>query len=232
MPTSTAPDDAASARRGRGRPPRSPAETEAVRVQIRQAAKRVMTEHGYHGVSVELILRSAGLSRATFYRHFANTDEVIDLILRDANDRLVQQVVGAVHAADGPHQKVEAGLLAWRRWCEDAGPLLRTIYAEMHDTRSLAHAHRLRAIDAMKAEFNHAVTSLGRPPLDPLQIETFIVGIEYLGFRYMFGSEPASEASWARTRQTMLRLALGMLGGKREWGNAQQLAGLLGIALD
>jgi AcrR family transcriptional regulator len=232
MPTSTAPDDAASARRGRGRPPRSPAETEAVRAQIRQAAARVMAEHGYHGVSVELILRAAGMSRATFYRHFANTDEVIDLILRDANDRLVQQVVGAVHAADGPQQKVEAGLLAWRHWCEEAGPLLRTLYAEMHDTQSLAYAHRLRAIDVMKAEFNNAITHLGRPPLDPLQVETFIVGIEYLGFRYLFGEEPACEASWARTREAMLRLALGMLGGEREWGNARQLASLLGIKLD
>lgn len=232
MPTSTAPDDAASARRGRGRPPRSPAETEVVRAQIRRAAARVMAEHGYHGVSVELILRAAGLSRATFYRHFANTDEVIDLILRDANDRLVQQVVGAVHAAEGPQQKVEAGLLAWRRWCEDAGPLLRAMYAEMHDTQSLAHAHRLRAISAMKTEFNTAITSLGRPALDPLQVETFIVGVEYLGFRYLFGSEPPCEASWARTREAMLRLALGMLGGEREWGNARQLASLLGIRLD
>lgn len=232
MPTSTAPDDAARARRGRGRPPRSLAETEAVRAQIRLAAAQVMAEHGYHGVSVELILKSAGLSRATFYRHFANADEVIDLILRDANDRLVQQVVGAVHAAEGPQQKVEAGLLAWRHWCEEAGPLLRTIYAEMHDMQSLAYAHRVRTIDVMKAEFNNAITHLGRPPLDPLQIETFIVGIEYLGFRYLFGSEPACEASWARTREAMLRLALGMLGGKREWGNAQQLASLLGIKLD
>lgn len=203
-----------------------------MRAQIRQAAKRVMAEHGYHGVSVELILRTAGVSRATFYRHFANTDEVIDLILRDANDRLVELVVGAVHAAEGPQQKVEAGLLAWRRWCEDAGTLLRTIYAEMHDTQSLAHAHRLRAIDVMKAEFNRAITSLGRPPLDPLQVETFIVGIEYLGFRYLFGEDAPCEASWARTREAMLRLALGMLGGEREWGNARQLASLLGIRLD
>lgn len=232
MPTSTAPDNAASARRGRGRPPRSPAETEAVRAQIRRAAAQVMAEHGCHGVSVELVLKTAGVSRATFYRHFANADEVISVILRDANDRLVQQVVSAVHAAEGPQQKVEAGLMAWRRWCEDAGPLLRALYADMHDTRSLAHEHRLRAIEVMKTEFNRAITSLGRPPLDPLQVETFIVGIEYLGFRYLFGEDAPCEASWARTREAMLRLALGMLGGEREWGNARQLASLLGIRLD
>jgi len=232
MPTSTAPDDAASARRGRGRPPRSPAETEAIRKLIRQAAARVMAEHGHHGVSVELILKTASMSRATFYRHFANADEVVDSILRESNDRLIQQVVGAVHAAEGPHQKVEAGLLAWRRWSEEAGPLLRAIYAEMHDTHSRAHAHRLRVLDVMKKEFNAAITSLGRPPIDPLQIETFIVGVEYLGFRYQFGEEPPCEESWTRTRQAMLRLALGMLGGELEWGNAKQLANVLGLKLD
>ncbi len=191
-----------------------------------------MAEHGHHGVSVELILKTASMSRATFYRHFANADEVVDSILRESNDRLIQQVVGAVHAAEGPHQKVEAGLLAWRRWSEEAGPLLRAIYAEMHDTHSRAHAHRLRVLDVMKKEFNAAITSLGRPPIDPLQIETFIVGVEYLGFRYQFGAEPPCEESWARTRQAMLRLALGMLGGELEWGNAKQLANVLGLKLD
>lgn len=232
MPTSTAPENAGSTRRGRGRPPRTVAETAAVRAVIVHAAAQVMAEHGYHGVSVELILRSAGLARATFYRHFANAEEVVDLILSDANDRLVRQVVSAVHAAEGPHQKVEAGLLAWRQWSEEAGPLLRAIYAEMHNTHSRAHALRVQVLDVMKREFNLAITSLGRAPIDPLQIETFIVGVEYLGFRYQFGSEPPSEASWLRTRQAMLRLALGMLGGEVEWGNAKQLANVLGLKLD
>ena len=233
MTTSTAPGDATThPRRGRGRPPRSPAETERLRTQIKQATATVMAEHGCHGVSVELILKTAALSRATFYRHFANADEVTELILNEANERLVREVVGAVHAAQGPHQKVEAGLQAWRRWSEEAGPLLRAIYAEMHDTHSRAHAHRLRVLEVMKQEFNAAITSLGRPPIDPLQIETFIVGVEYLGFRHQFGAEPPCEASWARTRQAMLRLALGMLGGELEWGNAQQLANVLGLKLD
>jgi len=232
MPTSTAPDNAPSTRRGRGRPPRSPAETEAIRRQIRVAAAGVMAEHGCHGVSVELILKAAGLSRATFYRHFTNAEEVVDLILSESNDRLVQQVVSAVHAAERPHEKVEAGLLAWRSWGEDAGPLLRTLYAEMHNSHSRAHAHRLRVLEVMNREFNRAIVSLGRPPVDPLQIETIIVGVEYLGFRYQFGDEPPCEASWARTRQAMLRLAMGMLGGEAEWGNAQQLANVLGLKLD
>ena len=111
--------------RGRGRPKRTAAETELTRLAIQQAGRQVMAEHGYHGVSVELILRSAGLSRATFYRYFNNAQEVIELVLQDVNDRLIESVITAVRQAQGPLQKVEAGLLAWRRWGEETGPLLR-----------------------------------------------------------------------------------------------------------
>ena len=231
MRSNTASADASVGKRGKGRPPRNAAETERIRGHIKEAAARVFADHGSHGVSVELITQACDISRPTFYRYFKNTDEVLELILREANDRLTDMVVSAIRQADGPLQKLEAGLLAWRAWGEQAGPLLRAIYAEMHDARSPASAHRQRVLEAIGIELNQMAISLGRAPFDPLQVESFVSGVEYLGYRFHFGPEAPSDALWQRTRQAMIRLAMGLLGGPLEWAHAIQLAEILEVKL-
>ena len=146
--------------------------------------------------------------------------------------RLIEVVVSAIREANGPLQKVEAGLLAWRTWGEQTGPLLRAIFAEMHDSKSPASSHRQRVLEAIGIELNQMAISLGRKPFDALQVESFVIGVEYLGYRFHFGPDAPCEALWARTRQAALRLAVGLLGGPFEWGNARQLAEVFGVNLD
>lgn len=231
--SSTAPsDDVAPEKRGKGRPPRNAAETEAVRRQILQAAALVFAEHGSHGISVELITQACEMSRPKFYRHFKNVDEVLEQILKEANDSLIELLVTAIRAAADPMQKVEAGLRAWRAWGEQTGPVVRAIFAEMQDIHSPAYAHRQRVLKTVALELDQMAASLGRAPFDALQIESFVIGVEYLGYRFHFGPEAPTEALWQRTRQAMLRLAIGLLGGPLEWAHAPQLADVLGLKLD
>lgn len=219
------------ARRGRGRPTRSEAEVARARGRILEAAIHVFAVAGYHGVSVESITQEGGMSRPTFYRYFKNADEVVEVILRDANDALIHGVVSAMRRAEGPLQKVESGLQAWRDWGQQTGPLLPAIFAEMHDPRSPAAAHRQRVLDAIGQELDQTMIAMGRRPLDPGCIGAFVIGVEYLGYRFHFDPEGPSEAHWQRTRQAMLRLAIGLLGGPMEWGQALQLAETLDIDL-
>lgn len=232
MPPIPPPADPSIGKRGKGRPPHNTTETELIRRQIQQAAAQVFAAHGSHGMSVALITQACEISRPTFYRYFKNTDEVLELVLREANDRLIDLVVTAIRQSDDPMQKVEAGLLAWRGWGEEMGPLLRAIFSEMHDVKSPAFSHRQRVLEAIGLELNQMVVGLGRKPFDPLQVETFVIGVEYLGYRFHLGPEAPSEALWQRTRQAVLRLAMGLLGGPLEWGHASQLAQVLGVQLD
>lgn len=225
-------DEGLPEKRGKGRPRLNAAETEAVRRQILQAAAVVFAEHGSYGVSVELITQACEISRPKFYRYFKNTDEVLDLLLQEANDSLIELISTAIRESDDPVQKVEAGLRAWRAWGEQSGPVVRAIFAEMHDTRSPVYAHRQRVLNALALELNRLITGLGRAPFDPVQVESFVIGVEYLGYRFHFGPEPATEALWQRTRQAVLRLAIGLLGGALEWAQAPQLAAALGIKLE
>ncbi|MCL4294034.1 MAG: TetR family transcriptional regulator, partial [Acidimicrobiia bacterium] len=61
------------------------------RRHLLDTALRLFAEHGYEGVRVEDIAREAGLSRAAFYKHFAERDEIIGELL----DRLLAPGPGA-----------------------------------------------------------------------------------------------------------------------------------------
>lgn len=58
---------------GRARPQRG----RDTRAAIVESALRLFDEQGYLGVRVEDIARGAGVSRATFYKHFAERDEIL-----------------------------------------------------------------------------------------------------------------------------------------------------------
>lgn len=49
----------------------------ATRESLVDTALRLFTEHGYVGVRVEDIAREAGISRATFYKYFAEREEIL-----------------------------------------------------------------------------------------------------------------------------------------------------------
>lgn len=62
---------------------RPSAARDRTRRAILETALRLFTERGYIGVRVEDIAREAGVSRATFYKHFAERDEILaDLFSR------------------------------------------------------------------------------------------------------------------------------------------------------
>ena len=74
--------------RGRHAPPpevRLPLQRE----RLLRAAAREFADRGYAGASSESISRRAGMSKATFYEHFANKEECM-LALFDMGAELVQ----------------------------------------------------------------------------------------------------------------------------------------------
>lgn len=219
------------ASRRRGRPPAGPESRQALRRRLLDATRTVFTRVGYHGLSVELVLAEAGLSRPTFYKYFRNTDAAIDQVIQDVNDRLIDSLLAAVSGQADPFAAVEAGLYAWRRWGEELGPMLRPLFAELHDPHSPAARHRARTLGILAARLAETTAGFGRPQPTRLQVDALLNGVEYLGYRFHLET-PHDDASWKQTRDTMLRLALALLGNEHEWAHAPQLAHALGIDLN
>lgn len=203
-------------RRTRGRPPKSGAEQQEVRLRLLAATRATFARTGYHGLSVELVLAEAGLSRPTFYKYFRSLEEPVDLVLAEVNQQLVDSLIRVTLEATGVFNKLEAALLAWRDWGLALGPLLQPLFAELHDPHSPASRHRQQTLAVLAENLGTLIEMMGRARPSRLQLDALINSVEYLGYRYHLET-PGDAASWQETREAMLRIALGLLGSADDW---------------
>jgi AcrR family transcriptional regulator len=84
------------------------------RERLFEAAAAVFARSGYAEASAESISREAGMSKATFYEHFANKEECI-LALFDEGARTVLTAMGEATEAAGsdPEDRMRAGVAAF-----------------------------------------------------------------------------------------------------------------------
>jgi AcrR family transcriptional regulator len=138
--------------RGRHAPPLE-VRLERQRARLFEAAASVFARVGYAEASAEAISREAGMSKATFYEHFANKEECI-LALFDVSGRRVREAVAAstgVVALQGatPEERVLAGVRAFLAAIEAYPDYARTLLVEIIGAGPEAAAHR----DAILEDF-------------------------------------------------------------------------------
>ncbi len=77
------------------------------------AAALVFSRVGYADASAEAISRQAGMSKATFYEHFANKEECLSALFEHASTALVEVLVTASRGAERTfEERHSAGLRA------------------------------------------------------------------------------------------------------------------------
>ncbi len=72
------------------------------RTRLLEAAAQVFARMGYADASAEAISREAGMSKATFYEHFANKEECILGLFDWARDAILAAMAEAAGATDLP----------------------------------------------------------------------------------------------------------------------------------
>jgi AcrR family transcriptional regulator len=98
--------------RGRHAPPLE------VRLQVQkhrlfEAAAVVFSRSGYAEASAEAISRQAGMSKATFYEHFANKEECLIALFEHSSSKLLDALLTASRGADRNYEeRHRAGLRA------------------------------------------------------------------------------------------------------------------------
>ena len=73
---------------------------------IYRAFAECLTEKNYSALSVEDILRKAGVSRSTFYAHFKTKDDVLDSILRNTFHHVFSHSLQQEDTHDFSHESV------------------------------------------------------------------------------------------------------------------------------
>lgn len=95
------------------------------------AAAAVFSRVGYADASAEAIARHAGMSKATFYEHFANKEECLSALFEYASASLVEELVVASRGAERTfEERHSAGLRAILEAIEDNPPMAQAILVE------------------------------------------------------------------------------------------------------
>ena len=161
---------------GHRSPPRVPRGRHAPPLEVRvgvqrhrllEAAAAVFAERGYAEGSAEAISRAAGMSKATFYEHFANKEECILVLFDEAATELMRAMASA--GETGPfatfEERVEAGARAFLQTLSEYPESAQTLLVEIIGAGPRAAARRdaiLQAFaDAMHRDFAHAAPEFG-----------------------------------------------------------------------
>jgi AcrR family transcriptional regulator len=120
------------AARGRHAPPpeiRLPLQ----RDRLLRAAAADFAEYGYGNTGSESISRRAGMSKATFYEHFANKEECIMALFDRAVEVVAQAMASAAREIGGadPRERMHAGTRAFLKAVSEHPDYARTLLVEI-----------------------------------------------------------------------------------------------------
>lgn len=136
------------------------------REEILDEAAKLFADRGFHGVGVDDIGASVGISGPAIYRHFPSKDAMLAEMLVRISERLLAEGTSRVAAAPDPRAALDA-LTGWHIEFALANPAL--IVVQDRDLASVAEPDRRRVRRLQRRYVEVWVGVLRR--LDPAQTE-------------------------------------------------------------
>jgi AcrR family transcriptional regulator len=134
--------------RGRHAPPLEVRVT-VQRRRLFEAAATVFAKRGFADATAEAISREAGMSKATFYEHFANKEEAILALFDEAATEVMRQMALASDAKTGSYREHLAnGTRAFLRTLADWPDAAQTLLVEIIGAGPRATERRDAILDA------------------------------------------------------------------------------------
>jgi AcrR family transcriptional regulator len=84
-----------------------PTQADSPRERLLETAGRLFYAEGIHAVGVDRLVREAGVTRATFYRHFPSKEDLVEAYLR-ATDAELRRAVDAAAASGAKEDALAA----------------------------------------------------------------------------------------------------------------------------
>ena len=222
MPRATNPASAPPLPRGRHAPPLE-VRMDAQRERLFAAAANVFTRVGYADATAEAISREAGMSKATFYEHFANKEECILALFDAAAQEVFRATALTVGAADAEasyedhlRRRLRAFLETLARYPEQA----QTVLVVIIGAGPRAAERRDAILDAFADWIHHDnatyAPSFGAPAFASRDDAfTVIGGIVEVVTRQLRTGQPADIRE---LEPTLMRLLFGVLSQGRKEG--------------
>jgi len=184
----------------------------STRLKILEGATRAFARGGYADTTVDDIIVAAGVSRPSFYKFFANKDEVFDHLHEAFSLSMIQMIKGAVLSADDAPTKLENGTEAFLRCIAATGPLARTLHAESRHPGSRLASRYAETVSSMTSFFESEGLKLERGEIDPLIYSGLVAAIEAIGLTLVDeGRTRIRESDIERCKRTILQIMHGAL---------------------
>lgn len=176
------------------------------RDRLLRAAAALLPRRGLAGLTVEDLLQKAGVSRRTFYLHFANLEEVVDTLFEVAIESVMTAVRTAAAAAPSdPSGRLEASLSAYLDLQRRFGPLAALLQSEAIAPMSRLAARREQLLDWMSERIRSGALEAGRAPLEPLLVRAALLAVEGICIE-VHRSKAPKDARFAAARSAALTL--------------------------
>lgn len=88
------------------------------REEILRQAANLISERGYHAVSIVDISRAVGLSKATVYHHFRTKEEILGTIIIETLKRLVDHITQSLAGCSNPEERLMAFIVSQAEFFE------------------------------------------------------------------------------------------------------------------
>ena len=101
------------------------------RTRLLEAVGGQVAEKGYAAATIDDIVRAAGVSKQTFYEHFADKLDCFLAAYEAASDELFEHVRAAQDGAEEWAERTRAGIHAYLRWLAAEPALARVFLIEI-----------------------------------------------------------------------------------------------------
>jgi AcrR family transcriptional regulator len=155
---------ATTAARGRRRQARGEA-----RESILAAADEFLREHAFRELTIDELMKRAGLSRTLFYRHFDDLAQLLTQLLwnvatplRDSNDLTLAAGAGPDAMREGLHRTIE--------WFAENGPLLAAVADAVGYDEQIERVYEIALanwFERMRVSLQQAAAGGHIVPVDP-----------------------------------------------------------------
>ena len=101
------------------------------RTRLLEAVGRAVAERGYAAATIDDVVRRAGVSKKTFYDHFADKQDCFLAAYEAASEELLERVREAHASEDDWLERTRAGIRAYLRWLAAEPALARVFLIEV-----------------------------------------------------------------------------------------------------
>lgn len=199
----------------RGRPRKSEAEEDALRMRVIEVARDLFAHDGYEGVSMRRVAESTGCSAGQLYTLFGGKRDLLRHIWEDAFTDLAAELRRASAKRD-PLQRLRALGDAWCRYWLANPDHYRSIFliedrvSEPGERYFVETSESLGALDLIAEAVSESMETKQLAPDDEALVsQLFLCGLQGVVFNLI----TIPEFPWAAKKQMAMRMITALIGG-------------------